>query len=79
MTMQNKPMVMALALAAALLAGCGDKKPAEAPAAAPAPAAQAAVAALFATLDGARLPEPLLLQYFAAPVLEKLVRTLTRL
>ena len=41
MTMQNKPMVMALALAAALLAGCGDKKPAEAPAAAPAPAAQA--------------------------------------
>jgi D-tagatose-1,6-bisphosphate aldolase subunit GatZ/KbaZ len=37
----------------------------------PAPAAQAAVAALFATLDGARLPEPLLLQYFAAPVLAR--------
>ena len=29
------------------------------------------MAALFATLDGARLPEPLLLQYFAAPVLAR--------
>jgi D-tagatose-1,6-bisphosphate aldolase subunit GatZ/KbaZ len=37
----------------------------------PRPEAQAAVAALFADLDGRRLPEPLLLQVFPRPLLDR--------
>lgn len=60
MTMQKKTMVMALTVLAALLTGCGDKKPAEAPVAppaaqAPAPAPAPAAAPVAENVQGKKV------------------------